>query len=232
MSKDHSKSNATAQILVSISYLLDSRHNTTTDMWKHFLASAEITDVPHQTLVEIVKDVIACLCTEPFDTIQAQNAGKKLFDLYCNQPTLFGKTQQFIIHTLTIELEKEHLVLLLPRILGFCSACTDGFVSCMQNTVIATREQNPIDLLHCVGDDSKASEIELFDEETHPLRLSVRELEILECVATGMTNKAIAAKLNLSWTTIKWHLEQIYHKLQVTNRTAAVHRARSLKLLS
>lgn len=232
MSKDHSKSNATAQTLLPIHCLLNSRHNTMTDMWKHFLASAGITDVPHQTLVEIVKDVIACLCTEPFDTIQAQNAGKKLFDLYCNQPTLFGKTQQFIIHTLTIELEKEHLVLLLPRILGFCSACTDGFVSCMQNTVIATQEQNPIDLLHFVGADSKASKIEVSRAETPPLRLSARELEILECVATGMTNKTIATFLNLSWTTVKWHLEQIYHKLHVTNRTAAVNRARSLKLLS
>lgn len=71
-------------------------------------------------------------------------------------------------------------------------------------------------------------------DEPHTLmkeRISDREIEILECVALGMTNKQIAKALILSPKTVKWYLEQIYRKLQVANRTSAVRRARNLKLL-
>lgn len=52
--------------------------------------------------------------------------------------------------------------------------------------------------------------------------LSVREVEILELLATGMTNKALAKKLFISEATIKTHLVHIYSKLGVDNRTAAI----------
>jgi DNA-binding CsgD family transcriptional regulator len=52
--------------------------------------------------------------------------------------------------------------------------------------------------------------------------LTTREAEILELVAAGLTNAAIAERLWVSPGTVKKHLENIYAKLDVANRTAAV----------
>jgi DNA-binding NarL/FixJ family response regulator len=51
--------------------------------------------------------------------------------------------------------------------------------------------------------------------------LTVREMEIMELVATGATSKAIAYRLHMSSTTVKVHLRNIYHKLGVHSRTEA-----------
>ncbi len=61
--------------------------------------------------------------------------------------------------------------------------------------------------------------------------LGERELEILTLIATGMSNREIAGELVLSLPTIKWHTSNIYGKLGVHNRTAAVARARELQIL-
>ena len=53
-------------------------------------------------------------------------------------------------------------------------------------------------------------------------RLSQRELEILRLAATGLTNKAIGARLHLSDRTIQGHLARVYGKLGVASRTEAV----------
>jgi DNA-binding CsgD family transcriptional regulator len=55
-------------------------------------------------------------------------------------------------------------------------------------------------------------------------RLTTREGEILELVAAGLTNAAIAERLWVSPGTVKKHLENVYAKLGVANRTAAVAR--------
>lgn len=48
--------------------------------------------------------------------------------------------------------------------------------------------------------------------------LSERELEIASAVRLGMTNKEIARRMRISPTTVKTHLEHIFHKLHVTHR--------------
>ena len=53
-------------------------------------------------------------------------------------------------------------------------------------------------------------------------RLTTREAEILELVAVGLTNAAIAERLWISPGTVKKHLDNVYEKLGVANRTAAV----------
>ena len=55
--------------------------------------------------------------------------------------------------------------------------------------------------------------------------LTDRELEVLKLVAQGFTNAQIADRLVLSPLTVNAHLRSIYSKLDVTTRTAAVHRA-------
>ncbi|NJN45207.1 MAG: response regulator transcription factor [Candidatus Competibacteraceae bacterium] len=62
--------------------------------------------------------------------------------------------------------------------------------------------------------------------------MSSRELEVLCWVAQGLSNRAIAEKLFVSVGTVKTHLHNILAKLAVGNRTEAVHRARSLDLIT
>lgn len=61
--------------------------------------------------------------------------------------------------------------------------------------------------------------------------LSDRELGVLAEIAQGKPNKVIAADLFISLNTVKKHVTHIFDKLGVTNRTAAVARARQLGLL-
>ncbi|GLY74926.1 response regulator transcription factor [Actinoallomurus iriomotensis] len=67
------------------------------------------------------------------------------------------------------------------------------------------------------------------EPETKPL--SRRELEILELVAAGTTNRDAAAKLLISEATVKTHLLNIYAKLGVNDRAAAVAEAFNRGLL-
>ena len=61
--------------------------------------------------------------------------------------------------------------------------------------------------------------------------LSPRELEILQALATGASNKQIAQRLFISEATVKTHLIHVYQKLGVETRTAAVSAARERKLI-
>jgi ATP/maltotriose-dependent transcriptional regulator MalT len=60
---------------------------------------------------------------------------------------------------------------------------------------------------------------------------SQRELELLQLVAEGKSNREIAAELFLALGTVKSHLHNIYQKLGASNRTQAINRAKELGLL-
>jgi DNA-binding CsgD family transcriptional regulator len=62
------------------------------------------------------------------------------------------------------------------------------------------------------------------DRPRAPDRLTTREREILDHVAAGLTNAEIAERLWISPGTVRKHLENVYAKLNVTNRTAAAAR--------
>ena len=61
--------------------------------------------------------------------------------------------------------------------------------------------------------------------------LSERELEVLDLIAQGLSNKEISQKLYISLNTVKGHTSNIYGKLVVKNRAQAVIRARRIGLL-
>jgi len=62
-------------------------------------------------------------------------------------------------------------------------------------------------------------------------QLSERELEILQLIAQGLSNREIGERLFLALNTVKGHNRRIFNKLQVQRRTEAVARARELDLL-
>ena len=62
-------------------------------------------------------------------------------------------------------------------------------------------------------------------DEAGPEQLTARELEVLELIAEGLPNKAIATRLGISDQTVKFHASQIQGKLGAANRTDAVRRA-------
>ncbi len=55
--------------------------------------------------------------------------------------------------------------------------------------------------------------------------LTAREVEVLEQLVEGLSNKAIAARLGISDQTVKFHVAAICGKLEAINRTDAVRRA-------
>ncbi len=61
--------------------------------------------------------------------------------------------------------------------------------------------------------------------------LSHREVEVLSLLAEGASNEDIAGKLFLTTGTVKWHVHNIFGKLDAKNRTQAVKMAKGLGLL-
>jgi DNA-binding NarL/FixJ family response regulator len=60
-------------------------------------------------------------------------------------------------------------------------------------------------------------------------RLTHRELEVLECIAAGKTNRAAAAELSISIETVRTHVSNILAKLEAPSRSAAAARLHELR---
>ena len=63
------------------------------------------------------------------------------------------------------------------------------------------------------------------------LGITARELEILELIAGGMSNREIAEKLFVSENTVKTHSSRLFDKLSAKRRTQAVQIAKELRLI-
>lgn len=67
--------------------------------------------------------------------------------------------------------------------------------------------------------------IEIKDQSDFKNLLSTRELEVLELINSGLSNKEIAEKLFISLSTVKTHINNIYKLLEVKNRREAIEKA-------
>lgn len=68
-------------------------------------------------------------------------------------------------------------------------------------------------------------------DNSSSVALTVRELELMRLASAGLSNQQIAERNKISLTTVKWHFQNIYSKLEVRNRSAATARLRALNLL-
>ena len=66
---------------------------------------------------------------------------------------------------------------------------------------------------------------------TEQNKLTLKEQEVVYCLASGLSNRDIAKELQVSVHTVKAHLESIYEKLKVENRLQAVIRALQLRFI-
>jgi two-component system, NarL family, response regulator LiaR len=72
----------------------------------------------------------------------------------------------------------------------------------------------------------------VFNEEMmKKLGISKRELDVLELIATGLSNQEIADKLFVSLNTVKTHSSNLFIKLDVKRRTQAIQKAKELRLI-
>lgn len=63
------------------------------------------------------------------------------------------------------------------------------------------------------------------------VQLTKREVEILTLIIEGYSSKSVADQLYISKRTVDFHLDNVYEKLQVSNRMQAILRARRMGLL-
>ena len=109
-----------------------------------------------------------------------------------------------------------------PKAAASCGA--SGFV---------TKDQRGAELVRAVRDVAMGRSV--FEQESESAgprpALSARELEVLELLAAGATNKEIADQLHLSRHTVKEYTTAVYRKLQVRNRIQAARRGDQLGLI-
>jgi LuxR family maltose regulon positive regulatory protein len=113
--------------------------------------------------------------------------------------------------------------------------------------LLVSRRQGQVALAEAVPREYLARLVEAFEQAGLPVRphvgrggvvvaglvepLTARELEVLQLLAAGAPNRAIAEQLVVTPETVKKHLSHLFDKLAVANRTQAVARARQLGLL-
>ena len=92
---------------------------------------------------------------------------------------------------------------------------------------VAAARDLPVDADALLLPPSAAAEVDGTAE-----RLTPRESEVLDLVADGLSNKAVASRLGISDETVKFHLAAIFGKLGASNRTDAVRQALRRGLLT
>jgi ATP/maltotriose-dependent transcriptional regulator MalT len=112
--------------------------------------------------------------------------------------------------------------------------------------LLVGRRQGQVALAEAVPREYLARLVDAFEQAGLPIRppagrgvvvaglvepLTERQLEVLQLLAAGTPNRAIAEQMVVSKETVKKHLSHLFDKLGVANRTQAVARARQLRLL-
>lgn len=78
---------------------------------------------------------------------------------------------------------------------------------------------------------SGANTGEIDEKKIKELGLSSRELEVLQEISRGLSNKEIADKLFVSESTVKTHVSNVFLKLDAKRRTQAIQKAKELQII-
>jgi two-component system, NarL family, response regulator LiaR len=76
-----------------------------------------------------------------------------------------------------------------------------------------------------------SAQLVINQQEITKLGISKRELDVLNLMATGLSNEEIATKLFIGLNTVKTHSSNIFLKLDVKRRTQAVEKAKRLNII-
>jgi DNA-binding NarL/FixJ family response regulator len=85
--------------------------------------------------------------------------------------------------------------------------------------------------LHWQISQTQIKSVEATQEKIQCYRLTDREVEILTLYAQGLSRGEMAEKLEIGEETVKFHLKNIFIKLNVENKVQAVHKAREIGLM-
>ncbi len=167
--------------------------------------SAMLEDNPKFIVLKSVSDI---------DEIEEQQADVILLDW--NQTDYESIKQQFI--AATIILVDEFTDFNLTRILA---AGVKGILpqTSMESEIIAAVEAvvSGLVVLH-----PQVINNQQLLKETNLQILTPREIEVLQMLTNGMSNKIVAQNLHISEHTVKFHISSIFQKLDVSTRTEAV----------
>lgn len=105
---------------------------------------------------------------------------------------------------------------------------SDTLIKAIQGVVKGKSSLHPKVTAKVLNEFTRLSSLQ--EEYTKPI-LTEREVQILKMIGRGNSNKAIATQLFISEKTVKNHITNIFHKLEVTDRTEAVVKAMTHKLL-
>ena len=76
-----------------------------------------------------------------------------------------------------------------------------------------------------------SAQTEINQQEIEKLGISKRELDVLNLMATGLSNEEIAGKLFIGLNTVKTHSSNIFLKLDVKRRTQAIEKAKRMNII-
>jgi DNA-binding CsgD family transcriptional regulator len=101
-----------------------------------------------------------------------------------------------------------------------------------RETVVVREVPVPVEVQVPVGEPVSVAGAFARDEaRLERLGITPRELDILEAMAAGLSNREIAARLFVSENTVKTHAARLFDKLSARRRTQAVQRAREAGLI-
>ncbi|MGO9907271.1 MAG: LuxR C-terminal-related transcriptional regulator [Solirubrobacteraceae bacterium] len=108
---------------------------------------------------------------------------------------------------------------------AFAAGATAAISKETQPLALTTLVRETIDghIVHRPPTPAASADTQSGPELPDDLPLTAREVEILRLVASGATNGDIGRRLWVTEQTIKFHLRNIYRKLEVANRTEASH---------
>jgi LuxR family maltose regulon positive regulatory protein len=179
----------------------------------------------------------SALIVEELSRATEERRGARQVELALDQASLslilpnYGKASQHLMRAISLAARRRYLRPFRDRAVMVAELVNE---TKPKNWPFVTDEDRSFFAEVCVGLTNKGP----LSSEAAPLRngggLEVpteRELELLSLLSSGLSNQEIADNLSLSLATVKWHLYNLYAKLGVKSRAAALARAHALRLL-